>query len=148
MDDFAESVKIFLSTIFATGIALIGGSFKYIFVLVILMIVDTVFGWFKSWKNGEWKISTAKIGFIGKIIELIFIGILYLLDWIFTIDMLKYMGIFYFGICEVASIVENYSNINGNLPEGMAEIINKAKNGFGNFVVSKIKTVIESFLKK
>ena len=147
MDHYAESIKLFISTTIASGVYLFGSSFKYIMVLVFLMIVDTIFGWIKSKKLSQWKVSVAKSGFIGKIIELIFIGVLYLLDWIFKIDFLKYMGIFYFGICEIASIVENYSKINGNLPDGIADVINKAKLGIGGFAVSKIKGIFEKFFE-
>ncbi len=143
MDSYTESVKLFAAAVISSGVSLFGASFKYILVLVFLMIVDTVFGWIKSRKLSQWKISVAKSGFIGKIIELMFIGVLYLLDWIFETDFLKYMGIFYFGICEIASIVDNYSKINGNLPEGIADVINKAKTGLGNFLVSKTKGIFE-----
>lgn len=142
MDDYIESFKIFTSALIASGVSLFGMSFKYIVVLIFLMIADTIFGWIKSKKNNVWKVSAAKSGFIGKIIELIFIGVLYLLDWIFKTDLLKYMGIFYFGICEVASIIENYSEINGNLPDGVAEIINKIRLGFGNMIILKIKGIV------
>ncbi len=145
MDNNIESIKIFLSTAFAGGVSLIGVSFKYIVVLILLMFVDTIFGWIMSKKNGEWKLSTAKSGFIGKIIELIFVGVLYLLDWIFETDFLKYLGVFYFGICEIASIVENYSGINKNLPDGFTEIINKLKFNFGNFAIKKIFEKIFDF---
>lgn len=143
MDSYTESIKLFAAAVISSGVSLFGASFKYILVLVFLMIVDTVFGWIKSRKLSQWKISVAKSGFIGKIIELMFIGVLYLLDWIFETDFLKYMGIFYFGICEIASIVDNYSKINGNLPEGIADVINKAKMGMGNFLVSKTKSIFE-----
>ena len=143
MNDNIESIKIFISTIMASGVLIFGSSFKYITVLFLLMVIDTIFGWIKSKKNNQWTVSVAKSGFIGKIIELIFIGVLYLLDWIFNTDFLKYMGIFYFGICEIASIVDNYSKINGNLPEGISELLNKTKIGIGNFTVSKIKKVIQ-----
>jgi len=145
MDNYTEKLKLFFSTVMASGVSLFGSSFKYIIVLVFLLIVDTIFGWIKSKKLNQWKLSSARSGFIGKIIELIFIGVLYLLDWIFQIDFLKYMGIFYFGICEIASIIDNYSAINGNLPEGISEIVNKIKLGIGNFAVSKIRTFFERF---
>lgn len=145
MDNFTEKMKISISALMASGVSLFGASFKYIVVLILLMAADTIFGWIKSRKNGEWKVSSAKSGFIGKIIELIFIGVLYLLDWIFRTDLLKYMGVFYFGICEVASIVNNYCEINGNLPDGTAEIINKIRFGFGNMIISKIKSITNGF---
>ena len=140
-----ESIKVFVSTVIASGISIFGVSFKYILVLAFLMIIDTAFGWTKSIKQGEWKISTAKNGFIGKIIELTFIGVLYVLDWIFEIDMLKYMGVFYFGICEIASIIDNYSAINGNLPDGISYILNRVRKGVGVYIIKKIKSITEKF---
>ena len=146
MDSFTESVKIFTSTLMAAGASLFGVSFKYILALVFLMIVDTIFGWIKNKKNNTWNVSAAKCGFIGKIIELIFIGVLYLLDWTFKTNFLKYMGVFYFGICEIASIIDNYSGINKNMPDGVSEIVKNLKYGFGNFAVSKIKNVLSQIL--
>ena len=87
MDEFIEGLKIFISALIASGVSLFGASFKYILVLILLMAADTVFGWIRSRKNGTWKVSAAKSGFIGKIIELIFIGVLYLLDWIFQTNL-------------------------------------------------------------
>lgn len=142
MDSYTESIKLFISAVMASGVSLFGISFKYVLVLVFLMIVDTVFGWIRSKKNNQWNISTAKCGFIGKIIELIFIWVLCILDWIFDINLLKYMGIFYFGICEVASIVDNYSGINKNMPDGVLEIVKNLKYSVGTLAVSKIKNIL------
>lgn len=141
-----ESVKLFFSTAVATGISLIGSSFKYIIVLIALMAVDTIFGWVKGKKQGAWRSDIARWGFAGKIIELIFVGILYLLDWTFSTDFLKYAGIFYFGICEIASMVENYSEINGNLPDGVSDLIKKIKFSLGTSIVAAAKKFAGNFI--
>ena len=65
------------------------------------------------------------MGLFGKIIELIFIGVLYALDWALEVDYLKYFGIYYFGICEFASVLENLAEINNNVPEGLVELIKR-----------------------
>ena len=145
-DGNVESVKLFFSGLMAGGAALIGASFKYIIVLIILMLVDTVFGWVKDKKVSKWKSRAAKWGFIGKIIELIFIVVLYILDAAFETDFLKYVGIFYFGACELASIVENYAEINGNLPDGAVEVAEKVQFSIGTVVMRKIKNIIDSFI--
>ena len=145
-DGSVESVKLFFSGLIAGGAALIGASFKYIIVLIILMLVDTVFGWVKAKKASKWKSRAAKWGFIGKIIELIFIVVLYILDAAFETDFLKYVGIFYFGACELASIVENYAEINGNLPDGAVEVAEKVQFSIGTVVMRKIKNIIDNFI--
>ena len=145
-DGNVESIKLFFSGLIAGGASLIGISFKYIIVLIILMLVDTVFGWVKDKKVSKWKSRAAKWGFIGKIIELIFIVVLYILDAAFETDFLKYVGIFYFGACELASIVENYAEINGNLPDGAVEVAEKVQFSIGTVVMRKIKNIIDSFI--
>ena len=145
-DGSVESIKLFISSVVAGGAALIGTSFKYIIVLVILMAVDTIFGWVKAKKINKWKSGAARWGFIGKIIELMFIGVLYMLDAAFETEFLKYLGIFYFGACELASIVENYAEINGNLPEGTLELIKKAQFSFGTAITKKLKNVFSGLV--
>ena len=110
------------------------------------MIVDTLFGWVKAKKLNKWKSVSARWGFIGKIIELMFVGVLYLLDAAFNITFLEYMGIFYFGACELASIVENYAEINGNLPEGTMEITEKIKFSIGTVIMQKLKKILNNFI--
>ena len=145
-DGTVESIKLFISGVISGGVALIGGSFKYIAVLAALMIIDSIFGWVKAKKQKKWKSGAARWGFIGKIIELMLIGVLYMLDAAFEITFLEYMGIFYFGACELASIVENYAEINGNLPEGMLELIKKFQFSIGTAVVKKVKDVFNSLI--
>ena len=69
-----------------------------------------------------------------------------MLDAAFEITFLEYMGIFYFGACELASIVENYAEINGNLPEGMLELIKKFQFSIGTAVMKKLKDVFNSLI--
>ncbi|MCI8806251.1 MAG: phage holin family protein [Clostridiales bacterium] len=145
-DGKVESIKLFFSGLIAGGASLIGTSFKYIIALIILMSVDTIFGWVKAKKLKKWKSGAARWGFIGKIIELIFIVVLYILDAAFETDFLKYVGIFYFGACELASIVENYAEINGNLPDGAVEVAEKVQFSIGTVVMRKIKNIIDSFI--
>ncbi len=145
-DGNVESIKLFFSGLMAGGASLIGTSFKYIIALIILMSVDTIFGWVKAKKLKKWKSGAARWGFIGKIIELIFIVVLYILDAAFETDFLKYVGIFYFGACELASIVENYAEINGNLPDGAVDVAEKVQFSIGTVVMRKIKNIIDSFI--
>ena len=145
-DGSVESFKLFISGIISSGAALIGTSFKYIAVLAVLMTVDTVFGWIKAKKIKKWNSNNARWGAIGKILELMFIGVLYILDAAFGITFLEYMGIFYFGACELASIVENYTEINGNLPEGTVELIKKFQFSVGTAVMKKIKNIFDRLM--
>lgn len=145
-DDKIEMAKIFGSACIAMGVKVMGGSFKHLIVLIILLIIDTIFGWIKSKKLNKWNSKNAKWGATGKIIELIFVGVLYMLDWLFNVDYLKFMGIYYFGICELASIFENYSEINGNLPKGTVELIEKAQFSIGTAIVKKFRDIISQFI--
>ena len=125
---------------------MLGGSAKIFIILCILMLVDTIFGWIKGIHNKNWSSKTARWGFSGKIIELIFIGVLYALDWALEVDYLKYFGIYYFGICEFASVLENLAEINNNVPEGLVELIKKTQFSIGTAIVNKVKDIISKFI--
>ena len=59
-DGTIESIKLFISGVISGGVALIGGSFKYIAVLAVLMIIDSIFGWVKAKKQKKWKSGAAR----------------------------------------------------------------------------------------
>lgn len=145
-DDKIETIKIFGSACIAMGVKVMGGSSKHLIVLITLLIMDTIFGWLKSKKLNKWNSKAARWGAIGKIIELMFVGILYMLDWLFEVDYLKYFGIYYFGICEIASLFENYAELNGNLPKGVVELIEKTQFSIGTAIVKKVKDLISQFI--
>lgn len=145
-DEKIEYFKILVSSSVAFFYKIFGGSIKVFGGLCILMSVDTIFGWIKSKHKGQWQSQIARWGAAGKIIELIFIGVLYMLDWVFNVDYLKYFGIYYFGICELASILENLAEINKNVPEGLVELIRKTQFSIGTAIVTKVKNVIQSVI--
>lgn len=145
-DEKIEGLKILFGTSIAFIIKHTGGSYKHIFVLLVLMLVDSVFGWVKGKKLGNWKSSIARWGAVGKIAELLLIGLLYCLDWLFNINILKYAGIYYFGLCEIASVFENYAEINGNLPEGATDLLKKLQANYGSYVVKQVKEMLKKWI--
>ena len=145
-DEKLEIVKVTGSCALALAYKALGGSTKLFVVLCALMLVDTIFGWIKGFYLGNWKSKTARWGFAGKIVELMFIGVLYALDWAFGIDYLKYFGIYYFGICELASIIENLAAMNSNIPDGLVELIRKIQFSVGTAVVNKVKGIVDKFI--
>lgn len=142
--DYAiEAVKIGTSTVAAWMLAHLGASYKHIVVLLCFMAADTVIGWLVAKYKGEWKSSKARWGFVGKIIELMFVAMLYLLDWLFAMNHLKYIGIYYFIICEGASFVENIAKINNNIPEGLVELLRAFQNSIGTNIVKWAKKTLD-----
>ena len=95
--------------------------------LFILMIVDTIFGWIKSFKLSKWKSCTAKWGVIGKICEVILIYVVYYIDIHLHLNGLYKIVLYYFYAVEVGSIIENYCEINNNIPPSFIKIINNIK---------------------
>ena len=139
---FVEAAKIGISAIIAMIISHMGASYKHIFVLICFMAADTVIGWLVAKHLGQWKSSKARWGFVGKIVELMFVAMLYLLDWLFAMDQLKYIGIYYFIICEGASFVENIAKINHNIPAGLVELLKSFQNSVGSGVVKWVKKML------
>lgn len=127
--------------------SIFGQSYKHIVVLLILMLIDTIFGWVKGFKQKNWTSKRARWGATGKIVELILISLLYMVDWIFGLKFTVQIGLYYFIIVEIASIIENYTGINDNLPKGFTELLVKIKFNIGTSFVKKVKSVIELLFK-
>ena len=143
MDAKIESVKGFMAAYIGIFAVIIGDSYKHILVLLLLMSVDTVIGWVKGFKLKKWKSNKARWGAVGKFVELMIIACLYGLDWVFETDVLKYIGIYYFGICEIASIFENFAEMGGNIPDGTVELLKEVQYSIGTQSVKKIKDAFE-----
>lgn len=143
MDIRIESVKGIFATYIGLIALLIGDSYKHILVLLLLMGVDTVIGWIKGFKLKEWKSNKARWGAVGKFVEMMIIACLYGLDWVFETDFLKYIGIYYFGICEIASIFENFAEMGGSVPKGMIELLKDAQYNIGTESVKKLKKIFD-----
>lgn len=143
-----EGIKIGAGAMVAMLMDYFGVDYKYIIVVLCSMAIDTVLGWLVAFKKGEFKSSKARWGFVGKIVELMFIAMLYLLDWCFEINFLAHTGITYFIICECASIVENVANINNNIPEGLVQALAALKTSVGSGIVKKAKEIIDNISKE
>lgn len=143
MDSSIESLKAWAATVIGIFVMVAGESYKHILVLLLLMFVDTVVGWIKGFKLKKWKSNKARWGAVGKFVEMMIIACLYGLDWVFETDFLKYIGIYYFGICEIASIIENFAEIGGNVPKGMIELLKEIQYNIGTESVKKIKKICD-----
>lgn len=144
IDERTEVLKLSIGSFLGVIASFVGETYKHLMVLVIFMIIDTIFGWIKGFKKGKWTSKKAKWGIAGKIVELALIFILYVLNWAFKIDFLVYIGLYYFMAVELASILENYASINGNLPKGFVEILKKLQFSIGTAFVEKIKKVLDN----
>lgn len=138
-----EAIKLSLVSLLGFFASFIGETKKHIIALVILMIIDTIFGWIKGFKKGIWVSKKAKWGIAGKIAELILVLLLYVLNWAFQIDFIVYLGLYYFMVVELASIIENYLEINHNLPEGILEVLRKLQFNFSKLILDKIKIFLD-----
>lgn len=138
-----EVIKVSVSAVVAYIMSHLGASYKYIVVLLFAMAIDTIMGWLVAKYNHNWKSSKARWGFVGKIVELMFVAMLYLLDWLFAMDTLKYIGITYFIICECASFVENVAKINNNIPAGLVEVLKTLQSSVGSNIVAWAKKTLD-----
>lgn len=144
MDTKIESVKAVLAAYIGIIALLVGESYKHILVLLLLMAVDTIIGWAKGFKLKKWRSNKARWGAAGKVVELLLIVCLYGLDWVFETNFLKYIGIYYFGICEIGSVVENFAEMGGNVPNGMIELLKDTQYNIGTESVKKLKKMLDS----
>lgn len=138
-----EAFKVGSSTMIAYIVCRLGASWRHIAVLLAFMAADTLIGWLVAAHLGKWKSSVARWGFAGKIVELVFVAMLYLLDWLFGTDTLKYIGIYYFIICEGASFVENIAKVNKNIPKGLVDILKAAQSSAGSGIVKLVKKYMD-----
>ena len=146
MDINIETTKLSLASLLGLFASFFGETHKHIIALILLMIIDTIFGWIKGFKKGEWVSKKAKWGIAGKIVELVLISLLYVLDWVFKVDFILYIGLYYFMAVELASIFENYAGINPNLPTGFLDILKKLQFSIGTLTVKKIKDFLDRVL--
>lgn len=145
MDMKVELAKLGLSGILGSIASFFGGTEKHVIALVIIMIIDVTMGWMKAIKLGEWRSKKARWGFAGKVAELLLISVMYLLNWVFQVPYLIYISIYYFMLVEVASILENYAEINGNLPQGIVDVLKKFQTNVGTLAVKNVEEFIDKF---
>lgn len=138
-----EVAKVFISWISAFVIALLGENYRLIFLLLCLMLADTLLGHLRAIKIKTWKSYNARWGIIGKLIELVLIALMYLCEWTFNIDWLVNTVVIYFCICEGASIVENIvkGKLNDNVPKGTLDFLLKLKSN----AIASIKKLLNDY---
>ncbi len=107
--------------------------------LILLMVIDTIFGWVKSMKKKEWRSCSAKWGIVGKVCEILIVSLVYLLGKELNIDLFYPLLLAYFDLVEIGSIIENYCEINNNIPPFIIDVINRYK--------TNISSKIEQFFK-
>ena len=134
-----ESLKVIISTFLTSIASLFGDTKNHMIVLIIFMIIDTIFGWVAGYKNKTWKSFTARWGVLGKIVELMLITCVYLINYIYSIEYLVKIVLYYFMLCEMASILENYASINKNLPDGLINIVKTASKNVVTKITQKLK---------
>jgi toxin secretion/phage lysis holin len=141
----SETVKAAIGGIIATVFKYLGTNYKIVTLLMCFMAVDTALGWLGNAKKGTWKSKDARWGAVGKLVELIIIALMYLCEWAFALDWLTSVVTMYFALCEGASIIENIVNyhLNDNIPEGIVDVLTKAKGSVISAVVKKIKKLFE-----
>lgn len=134
------AIKLYISGVISTSIVAFGADYKYLTLLLVLMLADTVVGWLKGFKLGVFSSARAKWGFAGKIVELGIVYIMGRLDWTFgTGHWLANTGALYYGIVEIASIIENIQEGGlAVLPAGLSEFIHKLKYSAGKALVTKL----------
>lgn len=143
MDSNIEGAKITLASFLGIFASFFGTTQKHLILLIILMSIDTIFGWVKGFKKENWTSKRAKWGIAGKIVELMLICLLYFLNWVFKVEFIVYIGLYYFMAVEIASIFENYAEINGNLPKGFVELLKKLQFNIGTLAIQKITDFID-----
>jgi toxin secretion/phage lysis holin len=145
LDAKFETVKVAVGGLFAVALKCLGSNYKIVIVLMCFMVADTVLGWLGAAKKGEWKSKNARWGAVGKLVELIIIALMYLCEWAFDVSWLISTVTMYFILCEGASIVENIVqyHLNDNVPEGLVEVLKKAKGSIVSEIVKKIKKLFD-----
>lgn len=138
-----ECLKVTFGGLSAAVIALFGENYKLVILLLCLMAIDTLFGHLRAIKDKNWTSYNARWGFVGKLVEIVLIALMYLCEWVFAINWLVNVVCVYFAICEAASIVENVvkGHLNDNVPEDTIEFLTRLKSNF----LTKFKEWIRDF---
>lgn len=148
-DQKTEALKLTASGAAALMARFLGVNYKFVVLLFVLMIFDTLLGWLKAKKLGIWKSSQARWGFAGKIVELMLVALLYLLEWAFGVGFFVNTGLFYFMICEIASMAENIAEgkLNNNIPDEAVKLIEKLQYNVRTGMIKQAKATIEALIE-
>ena len=149
MDEKVEIAKIALSGSLAHFISGLedDSATRMLLCLLLLMFFDTLLGWAKAKKNGEWQSYKARWGILGKLFELIFIAIAFMLDWVFATDMVKLAFIAYFCLVEVGSLLENAYQLGVSIPREVVDMATKTKHFLGWFFIKKTQDILSVIFK-
>ena len=144
MNEKVEAAKITISSLLAIFITAAEEyiSIKLIFLLLLLMFFDTLMGWAKARKAGEWESFKARWGILGKVFELSFVAIAHGLDWILGTEILMQAFIVYFCLVEIGSLMENAHAIGVPIPKEAVGMAINSKHFFGWFFVERLKEFI------
>lgn len=136
-----ECLKITFGSVTSAVIALLGQNYKTVLLLITLVIVDTLSGNLWAAVNHEWKSTIARKGIYSKLFELVLVFLMYLCEWAFDINWLVNMVVLYFAACEGASVLENISRFNSNVPQESLDFLTHMKQNF----LTKFKERIRDF---
>lgn len=144
MDLKMETMKIIVGSAISSFIGLLGNNYRLVILLMVIMAVDTILGHLRAVHNKNWKSYNARWGFIGKLVEIILVALMYICEWTFNINWLVNVVVIYFLICEGASIVENIvqGHLNENVPEALLEVLGKIKTNAVTSIVQKISKLL------
>ena len=149
MDARVEAGKITISSFMAYLTNSLEGNMvtRLLMLLLVLMVFDTILGWAKAFKAGNWKSSKAKWGLLGKMFQVGFITLAYIFSWALGTYSIEYWFIVYFCLVEVGSILENAYALGLAIPKGIVDIATKSKFFIGYVFVERAKDVIQAVTK-
>lgn len=138
-----ETFKVIAGSVISGIIALLGSNYKLVILLLAIMGIDTILGHLRAIHNREWTSYNARWGFVGKLVEITLVMLMYICEWCFGINWLVNLVVVYFLICEGASIIENIvqGHLNENVPDTLLEILENAKTNGITAIVKKIQDI-------
>ena len=149
LDEKVEIAKIAISGSLAHLVSGLeeNAATRMFILLLLLMFFDTLLGWAKAKKSGEWQSYKARWGILGKIFELIFIAVAFGLDWVFHTGIVKQAFIAYFCLVEIGSLLENAYQLGVAIPREVVDMAVKTKHFLGWFFVKKVQAILAAVFK-
>lgn len=136
-----ETIKLTFSSAASAVLALLGQNYKLVILLITLIIVDTISGNLWALTEGSWRSTIARKGLYSKLFELVLVALMYMCEWVFAINWLVNAVVLYFAVCEGASVLENISRFNSNVPQESLDFLSNMKQNF----LTKFKEWIRDF---
>ncbi|BBF45089.1 hypothetical protein lbkm_3848 [Lachnospiraceae bacterium KM106-2] len=145
LESMIRVLKCVVAVVVGTLAKWLGGDDTLIDLMIMLVCCDTIFGITKGMKEHNFASSILYWGLVNKATMFVWIAIMYKVDQVLSISILRNTFIIWFCLCDCASIVENTATIGMPWPDGLLKILVQVRKGFSINISKIVKQIIDNY---